>query len=225
MKIACIGYRNWAIKIYNILKIKFPKYNFLILRKKNFTKKQLKKFNPDLILFYGWSWIIKKDIYENYFCVMLHPSPLPKFRGGTPIQNQIIAGKKISSVTLFKINKILDGGPIIAKKPYSLEGSMSQILARITKIGVTLSIKLINNNYKLKNQNLKNSKIYRRLTPSESEITIKDLKTKTGLYLFNKIRMLQNPYPRAFIKTVDGKKLIINSVELKNSIKKKNKYN
>ena len=71
---------------------------------------------------------------------MLHPSPLPKFRGGTPIQNQIIAGKKISSVTLFKINKILDGGPIIAKKPYSLEGSMSQILARITKIGVTFSI-------------------------------------------------------------------------------------
>ena len=25
---------------------------------------------------------------------MLHPSPLPKFRGGSPIQNQIIRGKK-----------------------------------------------------------------------------------------------------------------------------------
>ena len=43
---------------------------------------------------------------------MLHPSPLPKFRGGSPIQNQIIRNKKKSMVTIFRINNILDGGDI-----------------------------------------------------------------------------------------------------------------
>ena len=28
---------------------------------------------------------------------MLHPSPLPKYRGGSPIQNQIINGEKKSA--------------------------------------------------------------------------------------------------------------------------------
>ena len=49
---------------------------------------------------------------------MLHPSPLPKFRGGSPIQNQIIRGKKISAVTIFKINKIIDGGDIYFQKNF-----------------------------------------------------------------------------------------------------------
>ena len=49
---------------------------------------------------------------------MLHPSPLPKFRGGSPIQNQIIRGEKISAVTIFKINKIIDGGDIYFQKNF-----------------------------------------------------------------------------------------------------------
>ncbi len=47
---------------------------------------------------------------------MFHPPKLSLFRGGSPIQNQIIRNITNSAVTLFKINKIIDGGPIIAKK-------------------------------------------------------------------------------------------------------------
>ena len=42
------------------------------------------------MLFYGWSWKIEEEIYANYMSIMLHPSDLPKFRGGSPIQNQIL---------------------------------------------------------------------------------------------------------------------------------------
>ena len=58
-------------------------------------------------------------------------------------------------------------------------------------------------------------KIYKRLLPKDSEITIKDLQNKNSNYLYNKIRMLSDPYPNAFIKLKDGKRLIIKEAKLK----------
>ena len=87
MKIVCIGYRSWALEIYRNLRNQ-KKIKFLFLPKEN-TKKIL-KLKPDYILFYGWSWKVKKNLINTNKCIMLHPSMLPKFRGGSPIQNQII---------------------------------------------------------------------------------------------------------------------------------------
>ena len=44
---------------------------------------------PDIVLFYGWSWKVSEKLINKFDCLMLHPSPLPKYRGGSPIQNQI----------------------------------------------------------------------------------------------------------------------------------------
>ena len=51
---------------------------------------------------------------------MLHPSPLPKYRGGSPIQNQIIRGVVDSMVTIFVMNDKIDAGDIIAQSPFLL---------------------------------------------------------------------------------------------------------
>ena len=58
-------------------------------------------------------------------------------------------------------------------------------------------------------------KIYKRIKPKNSEITLEELKNKNGIYLINKIRMLQNPYPNPYIRTKDNKKLVIKSAILK----------
>ena len=47
---------------------------------------------------------------------MLHPSKLPLFAGGSPLQNQIIRNVKQSAVTLFIMNEKIDQGNIIAQK-------------------------------------------------------------------------------------------------------------
>ncbi len=213
MKILCIGYRDWAINIYNHIK-KNTKNHRVLIKKKDLSFKAIKKFNPDLILYYGWSNLIKKKIYENYFCLMLHPSNLPKFRGGSPIQNQIINSVEKSAVTIFKINKDIDGGPILKKHSLSLKDNISDIFLRIEVIGSKLTKEIIRGNYKLKKQNLKNTKVYKRLKPHQSEIKIEDFYRKDGKYLFNKIRMLGDPYPNAFIKTKDKKKIYFKKVSL-----------
>ena len=56
---------------------------------------------------------------------------------------------------------------------------------------------------------MKVTKVYLRRKPSESEITFKEIKSKSANYLYNKIRMLQDPYPNAYIRTSDGKKLFL----------------
>lgn len=211
MNIACITYRDWAINIYEKLFDNFKdEHNFLIWRKKDdFDASLLKEFRPDLILWYGWSWIVDDVFVNNYESVMLHPSPLPKYRGGSPIQNQIINGEKIGAVTLFKMNEELDKGDIYQQLSMSLTGTLEDIFRRISDLGFAATCDIINNNYTLRAQDESKSSYYKRRSPNDSEITLDELKTKSSEYLHNKIRMLNDPYPNAFIKTKDGEKIYL----------------
>jgi methionyl-tRNA formyltransferase len=213
MKVCCVGYRPWALEIYE--SIKDNDYEVLIISsKKEYDEQKIIEYDPDYILFYGWSWIINSQLLEDFKCVMLHPSPLPKYRGGSPIQNQIINGEIDSAVTLFLMDSGIDTGDILAQEYLSLEGSLSDIFGRITKIGKKLTLDVLTNNYTLRKQDNENSSYFSRRKPSQSEITIDEIMTKSGEYLHNKIRMLQEPYPVSFIKTSDGRKLKIVLSEL-----------
>ncbi len=211
MKIACISYRAWANSIYNQLFDRYKdEHKFLrISSKEEFDKEELIKFNPDIILWYGWSWIIDEYFTKNYISIMLHPSPLPKYRGGSPIQNQILNGEKQSAVSLFKMTKNLDDGDIFYQEKFSLEGSLDDIFNRIIDLGLKGTIKILKGNYKLKKQDHTKATYVKRRKPEESEITLDELKNKSSTYLYNKIRMLNDPYPNAYIITSDNKKLFI----------------
>jgi methionyl-tRNA formyltransferase len=214
MRIACVTYRDWALKIYDNL-VENSDHTFLIIRSSaQYSEPALRDFKPDFILFYGWSWIIENSLLNDFKCIMLHPSPLPKYRGGSPIQNQIISGETISMVTIFKMNEFLDGGEIYFQKEYSLEGSIDDIFNRISKIGTELTFRLLNENTIPFAQNDEEATVYKRRKPSESEITIEELQNQSGIYLYNKIRMLGDPYPNAYIKTKDGQRLYIKNVKL-----------
>jgi methionyl-tRNA formyltransferase len=210
MKILAIGYRDWAIDIYkNLLK---EKIKIKILKKKSISLKEIKEYNPDLILFYGWSKKVSNTIVQNFKCIMLHPSKLPNFAGGSPIQNQIIRNVRKSAVTLFVMNEKIDHGNILIQKEFSLLGELDEIFNRIIKIGTLLTLNILKKNYKQKK--IKITKVYKRRKPQQSEITLREFKFSNANYLYNKIRMLQDPYPNAFIKTIDGKKLYIQKASI-----------
>ena len=101
-------------KIWNTDNLKNFTYKKNI--KTNLSLNIVKKYKPDKIFFIHWSKFIPKRIYENYECIQFHCSDLPKFRGGSPIQNQIIRGIKKTKLTAFKVSGSLDAGPIYLKK-------------------------------------------------------------------------------------------------------------
>ncbi len=209
MRVACVGYRDWALNIYDRL-ASSSDHTFLIFRSKvQFRLEVLFDFKPDLVLFYGWSWILPAFLLERYTCLMLHPSPLPLYRGGSPIQNQIIMGEISSKVSLFVITDELDAGDLVGQQDLSLLGTLSDIFKRIEDAGVKLTQDLLKQGLQRVSQDHSQATYCRRRTPEESEITSEELATKPAEYLFNKVRMLADPYPNAYILTADGKKLFI----------------
>lgn len=212
--ILCITYRDWACKIYDMLESSLPEYNFKIIRdKKSYSEvggpAYIPKFQPDIILWYGWSWIIPDELVEKYDCLCLHPSPLPKYRGGSPIQNQIINNERMSAITIFKMNKEIDAGAIIKQLPMSLSGKIKDILNRMAELGFSATYDFLKNGYELTEQNHDEMTYFSRRKPSESEITHEEILTKNAEYLYNKIRMLNDPFPNAYIQDKWGRKLYI----------------
>jgi methionyl-tRNA formyltransferase len=215
MKILCVGYRKWALNIYNKLAQNYNDGDIFIIENYNaYSDSLVESYNPDFILFYGWSWVINKEIVNNYKCIMLHPSKLPKYRGGSPIQNQIIRDERDSAVTLFLMNDNMDSGPILFQESMSLSGTIGDIFDRIESLGYKGTIKFFNNPSDGISQIEDDATYFKRRTEGQSEITLKELKERSSIYIYNKIRMLQDPYPNAYFRTYDGKKIVLKSVEI-----------
>ena len=181
----------------------------LIKSPKQLTYKKIQKINPKFIFFPDWSWIVPKEIFQNFNCICFHEADLPKFRGGSPIQNQIIRGIDKTKTTAFLMNEKLDGGDIIMKKDLSLKGNLSEIFERMKKNDLAILEKIISGNLNSDKQKGKSS-TYKRRKPSDSELkSLNHSKT----YLYNFIRMLEDPYPNAFMK-VGKHKIIFKSAKL-----------
>jgi len=214
MRVACVGYRDWALNIYDRLARKTD-HTFLIFRSQaQFKMDVLDDFKPDLVLFYGWSWIVSADLLQRHICLMLHPSPLPRYRGGSPIQNQIIAGETSSKVSLFVMTDELDAGDLVGQQDLSLIGTLDEIFQRIEDSGFELTHHILKHGMQRVQQNNLFATYCKRRTPSDSEITAEELASQPAEYLYNKIRMLDDPYPNAYILTADGKKLMITAAHI-----------
>ena len=202
MTIIFCAYRKWALSLYDRLSKKHKKMR-LITSPKKLTLGFVKRVNPEYIFFPDWSWKIPKEIVNNFKCICIHESPLPKFRGGSPLQNQIIRGISKTKSTAFLMTEKLDDGDILLQKSLSLNGSINEIFNRMEKNDYDIINKIIQGKFKTKKQTGKPT-FYKRRTPNDSELKTLNHSKK---FLYDFIRMLEEPYPNAFIKI--GKKKIV----------------
>ena len=205
------AHRKWAFELFESLNSKYDNF-FLIKNPKQLTYNKIKKINPKFIFFPDWSWKVSKDIVQDFNCVCFHEADLPKFRGGSPLQNQIIRGIKKTKTTAFLMNEKMDAGPIIMKKELSLKGSINEIIERMKKNDLEIIDKIILNNFKAKKQEGRSSS-YKRRNPKESEMFSLDHLKK---YMYDFIRMLEDPYPNAFLN-VGKHKIVFKHAKLKNN--------
>jgi methionyl-tRNA formyltransferase len=217
MKVIFCAYRDWAINVAAKVDKSYFQYE-IILDNKN-LKNVVNNFHPDVIFFIGWSWIIPDEIINKYNSICIHPSKLPKYRGGSPIQNQIIDGINISAVTLFKMNSNLDAGDIILQNDLSLDNDLEDILNRIETISIdsiNIIINKLNKNEQLIyfKQDESQATYCKRRKPDDSEITLYDLQNQSAKQIYDKVRCLQDPYPNAYIKLGNGEKLYILKTKL-----------
>ena len=80
------------------------------------TVKRLKQENPEAHgVLASFGVIIKSDVldlFESEGILNIHPSLLPLYRGASPIESTILAGDSEFSVSVMKLVKAMDAGPI-----------------------------------------------------------------------------------------------------------------
>lgn len=205
MRLYC-GYRDWALKAYDELK----RYGFeLCTSQEQLNKIDLKKY--DFCLLAGWSWIIPDEMLKKTKFFGVHPSDLPNYRGGSPLQNQIIDGITKTKCSLFEIAPGIDKGGIIAKVPISLEGNMPDIFKELTRCTTELGKHLAEKYPKITITKQGEGKTLKRRNPNQSKLD-PDIFKEDLKKAYDTIRALGDPYPNAYVEDEKGNKLYFKEV-------------
>lgn len=78
------------------------------------VRQQLAELRPDVALVMAYGHILRQDFIDTprLGTLNLHTSLLPAYRGASPIQTAIANGEKGTAVTLMRIVRELDAGPL-----------------------------------------------------------------------------------------------------------------
>lgn len=99
----------WATE-HNMTYFQFEK-----LKEEN-TVATLKSLDADVFIVASYGKIIPEVILEipKHGALNIHPSLLPKLRGATPLQTSIMQDMQYTGVSIIKMDKEMDHGPLVA---------------------------------------------------------------------------------------------------------------
>jgi len=209
--------KEWNIENYFKLKQTFSnKYNFhLITSKEELTEFLVQKLDPKYIFFLHWSWIIPKEVYKNFECVVFHMTDLPFGRGGSPLQNLLIKGIYQTKISAIKVSETVDAGDIYLKEDLDIStGSAKEIFTKASKLTIEKMIpQFLNTTLTPKKQSGK-VVTFKRRKPYQSNLASLENISIPKLYDF--IRMLDaDGYPKAFME-LDKYKIEFSSIQKEN---------
>lgn len=218
-RVTFLAYRDWALKAISIIASKCEIEVVDIIQTEDEYKKKVLSYSDnyvDYIILLGWSWIIKDDTLQKFLVIGMHPSDLPLYRGGSPIQHQIINGLEKTNISLMTISPNgVDVGDIWLKEEWDLSSStMSKILENLAISTSKLLCRFFNTTEKIipQHQDLSKGSYYQRRKPSDSQVSW-DILSKMKLRdIYNLIRALGDPYPNIYIEDDDGNRLLFKEV-------------
>ena len=179
---------------------------------------EIAKINPDIILVMGWYFMVPKKIRElaSFGVWGIHASMLPKYAGGAPLVWAIIKGEKETGVTLFRLADGVDDGDIIDQVSFSIDyqDSIKEVYEKATRASIDILVKSLKkiDSITFTPQNKEEINIFPQRNPNDGEIDM----SKSADEIYNFIRAQSNPYPGAFFRTEDGKKIIIEKARVEN---------
>jgi methionyl-tRNA formyltransferase len=193
--------KSWHNNLFEYLQTRPNELWTRISSKEDFNIEKIKLLNPIKIFIPHWSYIISKEIFENYRCIVFHMTDLPFGRGGSPLQNLIIRGLTETKISAIKVNEGIDTGDIYVKETLSLNGTATEIFERSVPIIQSLIEKIIDEQIEPKSQ-FGELVVFKRRRPEESNISaLQELEE-----VYDYIRMLDcEGYPNAFVETENFK--------------------
>jgi methionyl-tRNA formyltransferase len=83
---------------------------------------EFEELNADLAVLAYVTQIVPQSVFEvpRLGSICFHPSPLPRYRGGSAINWQIIKGETETAVSVFWVDPGIDTGPVLLQKPATI---------------------------------------------------------------------------------------------------------
>ena len=156
--------------------------------------------------------IIPEDIIylPKYYTINIHASLLPRWRGAAPVHRAILSGDSETGVSIMKVEKKLDSGPVFTRSRIKIgkNDSTEIIYKQIVSKGKPLLLQTLNDvvdgKYKLEEQDQKKVTYANKIEKNEAKIDW----DKSASEILLKIRAFY-PTPGAWTYLNNGKRVRI----------------
>jgi methionyl-tRNA formyltransferase len=101
---------------------------------------------PEVAVVVAYGLILPQPILQGppHGCLNVHASLLPRWRGAAPIQRAILAGDHVTGVTIMRMERGLDTGPMLATARVPVEDKTSgELHAELAEIGARLMVETL----------------------------------------------------------------------------------
>jgi len=99
---------------------------------------------PDLgapaVIAVAYGLIVPERVLDERLWLNVHPSLLPRWRGAAPVERAIMAGDNETGVTIIRLAKELDAGPIAAQRAFAIDSDADagDVFAKAAAVAVEL---------------------------------------------------------------------------------------
>lgn len=207
-------------KKYNKLEKEIKKKNIGCLRFENVNSNnailKLKNLNSKLFIIAGYSTIFKEQLIKlpSKGAINLHAGRLPQYRGGSPLNWQLINGEKRAVISIVRVDKEIDAGNILKEKDIIIKNftDIKELHNKANKLFPQLIKNIIDKieNLKGRVQNKKKSIYWHQRNDNDGHI---DFKKINALQANRLVRALTKPYPGAWAN-LERKKVRIYKIEI-----------
>lgn len=164
---------------------------------------EILKLQPDLIVTAAFGQLLPNELLEapKLGCINVHASLLPNYRGGAPIHQAVMDGKKETGVTIMYMAEKLDAGDIISQVTTPIEETddTGTMFTKLSIAGTTLLKETLPSIIEGANE---------RTVQDETQVTFaRNISreqeridwTSSALSIYNQVRGL-HPWPVAYTK-------------------------
>jgi len=107
----------------------------------------LRGWQPELLVVVAYGLLLPQAVLElpRLGCLNIHASLLPRWRGAAPVQRAILAGDRVTGVTIMRLDAGLDTGPILAQRSVDIAATDTSagLLQRLAPIGAGLLLEVV----------------------------------------------------------------------------------
>jgi len=164
---------------------------------------KLKVLSPRIILVGGFSQIMKRSILDvaGEGAINLHAGRLPQYRGGSPLNWQIINGEETAGISVVKVEEGIDAGNVLAagEVPIDPDDTIADIHEKANRLFPELVLRVLDEMKRgvlVPRPQDESQAAYWHQRNAEDGETRWDRMTARQVYDF--VRALTRPYPGAF---------------------------